>query len=314
MYSGGIGSWGAARRVAEQHGMADLRLLFTDTLIEDRDLYHFLVQSAAQLFCISLSADPSLPALWETLPEIYEDLDARKRQLRELRERTVRLIPGLIWLADGRTPWEVFFKERMLGNSRIDPCSKILKRELADRWRVQNCDPATTTVYVGIDWSEIHRFTRPADSPKGPGLRERMAERGWRYEAPLCDPPYLSKPQLLQEAQQMGLATHAAYADGYAHANCGSWCVKAGKTHFARLLRTHPRLYRYHEAREQEFRQFIGRDVSIMQEQRDKKKFPLTMATLRARIEGDEPQPTDEYGGCGCFVDEPEKENHDAQS
>lgn len=37
MFSGGIGSWAAAKRVAAEHGTADLTLLFTDTLIEDAD-------------------------------------------------------------------------------------------------------------------------------------------------------------------------------------------------------------------------------------------------------------------------------------
>ena len=32
MFSGGIGSWATAKRVAAQHGTADLTLLFTDTV------------------------------------------------------------------------------------------------------------------------------------------------------------------------------------------------------------------------------------------------------------------------------------------
>lgn len=35
-----------------------------------------------------------------------------------------------IRIADGRTVWEVFEDVKFIGNSRIDPCSKILKREL----------------------------------------------------------------------------------------------------------------------------------------------------------------------------------------
>lgn len=34
-FSGGIGSWAAARRVADHHGTDGLVLLFADTLIED---------------------------------------------------------------------------------------------------------------------------------------------------------------------------------------------------------------------------------------------------------------------------------------
>ena len=50
MFSGGAGSWAAAKRVAERHGTADLTLLFTDTLMEDEDLYRFLHEAAAAVF------------------------------------------------------------------------------------------------------------------------------------------------------------------------------------------------------------------------------------------------------------------------
>jgi hypothetical protein len=48
-FSGGITSWAAARRVADQHGIDDLVLLFADTLIEDEDLHRFLAQAAADI-------------------------------------------------------------------------------------------------------------------------------------------------------------------------------------------------------------------------------------------------------------------------
>ncbi len=49
MYSSGIGSWAAAKRVAEQRGTENLILLFADTLIEDEDNYRFLEESAAEV-------------------------------------------------------------------------------------------------------------------------------------------------------------------------------------------------------------------------------------------------------------------------
>jgi hypothetical protein len=49
MYSSGIGSWAAAKRVAAQHGTENLILLFADTLIEDEDNYRFLEESAADI-------------------------------------------------------------------------------------------------------------------------------------------------------------------------------------------------------------------------------------------------------------------------
>ena len=38
MFSGGVGSWAAAKRVVERHGTEGVVLLFADTLIEDEDL------------------------------------------------------------------------------------------------------------------------------------------------------------------------------------------------------------------------------------------------------------------------------------
>jgi 3'-phosphoadenosine 5'-phosphosulfate sulfotransferase (PAPS reductase)/FAD synthetase len=48
-FSGGLGSWMCARRVAEQYGTDDLYLVFTDVLIEDEDLYRFLPEAAADV-------------------------------------------------------------------------------------------------------------------------------------------------------------------------------------------------------------------------------------------------------------------------
>ena len=37
-------------------------------------------------------------------------------------------------IAEGRDPWDVFEAEGVIGNSRIDPCSRILKREFLRPW------------------------------------------------------------------------------------------------------------------------------------------------------------------------------------
>ena len=48
-YSGGIGSWMTAKRVIEKHGKENVILLFTDTLIEDEDLYRFIDETVAEM-------------------------------------------------------------------------------------------------------------------------------------------------------------------------------------------------------------------------------------------------------------------------
>lgn len=48
-FSGGIGSYYAAKRVIERHGEENVILLFTDTKIEDSDLYRFVDETAIKL-------------------------------------------------------------------------------------------------------------------------------------------------------------------------------------------------------------------------------------------------------------------------
>ena len=50
-FSGGVGSYAAARRLVDAHGADQVRLLFADTLIEDADLYRFLDDATADLGC-----------------------------------------------------------------------------------------------------------------------------------------------------------------------------------------------------------------------------------------------------------------------
>ena len=48
-FSGGLGSWAAAKRVALREDVEALTLLFADTQIEDEDLYRFLEDATANI-------------------------------------------------------------------------------------------------------------------------------------------------------------------------------------------------------------------------------------------------------------------------
>lgn len=48
-YSGGVGSYMAAKRVKERFGKEEMLLVFADTTIEDKDLYRFLKESSEKL-------------------------------------------------------------------------------------------------------------------------------------------------------------------------------------------------------------------------------------------------------------------------
>lgn len=250
-FSGGVGSWAAAKRVAEKHGTENLVLLFADTLIEDEDVYRFLGEAAAN-------------------------------------------VGGhFVRIADGRTPWEVFRKERIIGSSFADPCSKHLKRNLLTKWVKANCDPDDTTIYLGIDWSEYHRFEKaiPRFSP-------------YKVDAPLCDPPYLTKRDWLKRlTADEGISPPSMYAMGFPHANCGGFCVKAGQSQFRLLLKMFPDRYKENEAQEEAMRSMLGKDVSVLWEQVNGVTLPLTMRTLRERIEAGRQIDMFDWGGCGCAID-----------
>lgn len=252
LYSGGALSWAAAMRTIERHGRSDVRLLFTDTSMEDEDLYRFLDDSERQL---------GVP---------------------------------LIRLRDGRTPWDVFHENRMLGNSRVDLCSRVLKREVSQRWLAEHAPGAT--IVFGIDWDEMHRLD---------GLQRRYWEQGFTVEAPMTESPWLTKGDVMVWMRREGLEPPRLYGMGFAHNNCGGFCVRAGHAHFRTLLREMPERYAEHEAREQDLRDHLGKDVSILRDREFGDTRPMTLREFRENVEsGNDGQGIlFGVGGCGCFVD-----------
>jgi 3'-phosphoadenosine 5'-phosphosulfate sulfotransferase (PAPS reductase)/FAD synthetase len=252
MYSSGIGSWAAAKRVVERYGTANVKLLFCDTKIEDEDNYRFLKDSS-------------------------ENIGAE-----------------LVWLQDGRDVFDVFKDVKFMGNSRVDPCSRILKRELADKWIADNYSPETVQVYVGIDWTEEHRY-------------KRMAPRKlpWRYYAPLTEHPLLTKAQLLEWARSESVEPPRMYRYGFQHANCGGFCIKSGQAQFKLLWETWPNRYLEMEQREQEVYDHIGSSHPFIRVQRNGERKYLSLREFRETyLEGPSQCDLFDWGGCGCFMED----------
>lgn len=193
-------------------------------------------------------------------------------------------------ICEGRTPWEVFFSERMLGNSRADHCSRILKREMLDAWRVANTTP-DDVIFLGMDANEAHRLK---------GVQARLAP--WPVRSPLIERG-LFKEEVLALLKAKGLRPSRAYEQGLSHDNCGGFCVKAGQGHYINLLEARPEVYRLHEEKEQAFRRFTGKDVSILRDRTGGETKPLTLRQLRERHER-QPALIDRFdiGGCNCMT------------
>ena len=266
-FSGGLMSWAAAKRAVQRWGAENTTLLFTDTLIEDADLYRFLGEAAANVGA------------------------------------------PLVKIADGRTPWEVFRDEQIIGNQRIDPCSKILKREIAERWLAENCDPADTILIFGIHWEEAHRLDRKDRDGKPRGMKNRYRELGWPWvDSTMCWAPWLSAQDVRRWALDEGLTVPRLYDLGFSHNNCGGFCVKAGEGHFAHLLKTLPEVYAHHEAQEEAFnaaRPGKRRQTVMAPERKQpdgtRKREQMTMREFREAQSAGEVFDLFATGGCDCF-------------
>lgn len=227
-------------------------------------------------------------------PHIGEDEDT----YRFIDEAVLNVGGTYVYLNEGRDIWEVFRDKRFLGNSRLANCSHSLKQKPARDWIEANCLPDETVIYVGIDWMEIHRL---------PAIVKNYLP--YKVESPLSEPPYLKKPDLIKWAKEEGLTPPRLYALGFAHNNCGGGCVRAGQGQFKKLLDVMPERFAVWETKEQEMRDFLGKDVSILTETVAGTKRNLPLSVLRKRSES---TPylidNDDIGGCGCFFENEEIE------
>lgn len=205
-------------------------------------------------------------------------------------ERTTGI--AITRIANGLTVWEVFFQRRFIGNTRVDPCSLVLKRELLKAWVSEHCDPATTSIAIGIDWTETHRCERITEGNKPFTVEYPLIEDG------------VDKVQCFDELKASSIEAPRLYAMGFPHNNCGGFCVKAGVSQFVALRRHLPDRFEHHADKEQEMRDLLGRDVAILRDRRGGETKPMTLHQLAARMDAGERFPGDEWGACGCALDD----------
>ena len=330
MYGGGLTSYEAARRAIDRYGHDAVEIWFADTRTEDEDLYRF------------------------------------NRDVESILNHNIRVFD------QGMDIWEIFHKERFLGNSRIDPCSKFLKRvplrkalekQYPDRACVHCKQPwnkqGETVQVLDIDGTEIREAIcdncNETDSEYNQSIRhlnevidrdgvnsskariairavqnrvERCSRDGkfvrvvlgmdiiqdcdrlhraksyWRPFVnwfPLAEPPFGNKTRIIEELRELGVSEPRLYGEGFAHNNCGGFCVKAGRGQMVHLLNTLPERYKYHERKELEFQEFIGSDVTILTETRMGDKRNLSLKELRERAEAGEEFRFDKGTACACL-------------
>lgn len=211
---------------------------------------------------------------------------------RFLRESASALRLPLVELRDGRNPWQVFRDVKMQGNSRIAPCSRVLKRDVLSKWIAQMYASGGVTLVLGIDHEESHRLARAQE-----------ANAPLPVIAPLCDPPFESAQARFRLCRDYGIEPPRLYALGFPHNNCGGFCVRAGLAQFDRLRRRFPDRFEWHARQQEELvrlvptanRPFLRKDRGGVTEYVTLREFEAMKLS--------EPEQYD-FGGCGCFVDD----------
>lgn len=228
----------------------------------------------------------------ESTVAVFADTRAEDQDLYRFLDDTERYLGiEIVRLADGRDIWEVMRDERCITMQQYAPCSKHLKRQVVDRWIATEHAGVPNTRVFGMDWTETERMDR---------LRAALDPIPVWF--PLAEPPYVDKCHIAADLERIGIKPPRLYDLGFEHNNCGGFCVKAGQAHFARLYHTMPDRYRYHEAKEQELRDYLGKDVSVLVTRTGGVTTPITLRQFREQIERGEKYDTLDFGGCGCFA------------
>lgn len=207
---------------------------------------------------------------------------------------SLKLQKPLIWLCDGRNPWEVFVDERFIGNSRIAPCSKKLKTDVIRKYLAQHASPGDQLV-LGMDYSEFDRIER--------------AEINWspRKVTSLLIELKCPRPTWKTRLEIYDIKPPKLYEFGFPHNNCGGMCVRAGLKQFATLLERLPERFAWHEKEQEKAMHAIGPTAKPFLKHTVKGiTYYLTMKEFREKYEANllNIDPFD-YGGCGCFTDKP---------
>ena len=130
-----------------------------------------------------------------------------------------------ITIAEGRTPFQVFEDVKFMGNSRIDPCSRILKRDYLDKFITRHWNFDEVEIHLGIDITEEHRLAR---------LQPRKL-------------PYIYRSTLVEDgrmilkdySKQHGIAPPRLYSFGLGHNNCGGMRIKSSRSMMQFLMPSH---------------------------------------------------------------------------
>jgi hypothetical protein len=172
--------------------------------------------------------------------------------------------------SDGRSPEDVFYDMRFLGNNRVPLCSRVLKAERLQKYAQQG-----DMLYFGIEPTEPHRAIR---------IKQIYESLGVSVRFPLIETG-TDKSQIFADLESFGLRLPRMYAEGFSHNNCAGGCVRAGEAHWKITYRVRPDVFQQRMELEDTMREYLGGNPTILKGQ--------TLRQLKARIDA---QPEIDFG------------------
>jgi hypothetical protein len=279
--SGGMSSMAVYWQVKNQYPKDKVIAVFCDTIIEHYDLYRFLIEVIDKV-----KTNPKDTAKYLKIPVIQE-IEKRKKYLFKLREFCQKAYPNFVWLSADKTPFDIFIKNRLMGNQRIDPCSKYLKREPFRKF-VNNFDHKNTIIYLGLDHDEPKRIS---------AFSELIKPYSCRF--PLAENPSIF-PDFLDWMNSKNIKRPLLYGLGFWHNNCGGFCVKAGHKQFKNLLEKMPEDYETFSEMEEDVYKKIGKKYPFIKKVKNGDASFLSMRDFKK--ESSPSDNVDDDSSCSCFL------------
>lgn len=199
----------------------------------------------------------------------------------------------IIWLKDGRTPWDVFEDRKFIGNTRTAHCSEELKTKPVRAWLDANA-ASDEPMVLGMDWSEQDRIDR--------------AQAKWmpRPVVSLLNMFKVYRPTYAAWHAEYGIKRPSFYSHGFSHNNCGAdGCVKMGLAGWATFLTVFPDRFAASEKRMDAAMAKIGATARpFLRHTIAGVTHYLTLTQFREGFKSGaiKVEPYDQ-GGCGCFTD-----------
>ncbi|MGQ7280413.1 phosphoadenosine phosphosulfate reductase domain-containing protein [Brevibacillus thermoruber] len=183
----------------------------------------------------------------------------------------------ITYRTDGRTPEEVFYDYRYMGNSRLAKCSEELKVRQTVLFieELRSDHGLEPILYFGIGRHEQHR----AENLKQFYEHYPLEPVETRFPLITTFKEEVNVKQIIEE--EWGIRLPEMYKLGFAHANCGGRCVRGGFRHYAQLYKIWPDVYYEQEEMEERFRQTFNKDVSILK----RNGGPFTLRQFRELLE-----------------------------